>query len=166
MTPDGKPDDGVAPAPYLRTRFNVGMARFSPEPNPRWVAYVSDEAGQPDVYIDAFPEPRSKVRISTSGGAFPKWGTEGRELFYVTPDNRLMDVSLKPGSDTVEASRELFTLPLRSAAGATYEPSRDGQRFLVLTNPEGAGQSLTVIVNWPALLKKGSPALRRSAGPR
>jgi Tol biopolymer transport system component/predicted Ser/Thr protein kinase len=165
MTPDGKLDDGVAPAPYLRTRFNVGMARFSPEPNPRWVAYVSDEAGQPDVYIDAFPEPRSKVRISTSGGEFPKWGTEGRELFYVTPDNRLMDVSLKPGSGTVEASRELFTLPLRSAAGATYEPSRDGQRFLVLTNPEAAGQSLTVIVNWPALLRKGSPALRRSAGP-
>jgi hypothetical protein len=48
-------------------------------------------------------------------------------------------------------------LPLRSNVGATYEPSRDGQRFLVLTNPEAGKQSLTVVVNWPALLKKAAP---------
>jgi len=52
---------------------------------------------------------------------------------------------------------ELFSLPMRSTnAGAMYEPSRDGQRFLVLTSPEAAQQSLNVIVNWPALLKKGA----------
>ena len=71
-----------------------------------------------------------------------------------------MVVSLKLGSDTVEPSapRELFQLPLRSPAGPTYEPSRDGQRFLVLTSPEQAQQPLTVIINWPALLKKGAAA--------
>jgi len=161
MTLDGKMQEGMAPAPYLRTRFSESQGRFSPEPSPRWVAYMSDESGRPEVYIDAFPEPRGKKRISTSGGQFPKWGAGGRELFYISPKNKLMAVSLKVGSDTVEPSapRELFQLPLRSSiGGATYEPSRDGQRFLVLTSPETAPQALTVLVNWPALLKKGAAA--------
>jgi len=158
LTADGKMQEGAAPTPYLKTRFNELQARFSPEPSPHWVAYVSDESGRPEVYVDAFPEPRGKKRISTSGGQFPKWGADGRELFYVSPENKLMAVSLKQGSDTLEPSapRELFPLPMRStAAGATYEPSRDGKRLLVLTSPEAAQQSLNVIVNWPALLKRG-----------
>ena len=158
VTPDGKMREGVPPTPYVRTPFNEQMGRFSPETSPRWVAYGSDESGRSEVYIDAFPEPRGKKRISTSGGEFPKWGGGGRELFYVSPENKLMAASLRLGSDTVEPSapRELFQLPLRSPAGAMYEPSRDGQRFLVLTSPEAALQSLTVIVNWPVLLKKGT----------
>jgi Tol biopolymer transport system component/predicted Ser/Thr protein kinase len=159
LTADGKMQEGAAPTPYLNTRFNELQARFSPEPSPRWVAYVSDESGRPEVYVDAFPEPRGKKRISTSGGQYPKWGADGRELFYVSPENKLMAVSLKHGSDTLEPSapRELFPLPMRStAAGATYEPSGDGQRFLVLTSPEATLQLLHVIVNWPALLKKGA----------
>ena len=161
LTADGKLQEGAAPTPYLKTRFNELQARFSPEPSPRWVAYVSDESGRPEVYVDAFPEPRGKRRISTSGGAYPKWGADGRELFYVSPENKLMAVSLKQGSDTLEPSapRELFPLPMRSTnAGPTYEPGRDGQRFLVLTSPEAAQQSLNVIVNWPDLLKKGGIA--------
>jgi hypothetical protein len=157
MTSDGKMQDGVAPTPYLQTRFNELEARFSPEPSPRWVAYASDESGRYEIYIDAFPEPRGKKRISISGGRSPQWGAGGRELFYVSPENKLMAVSLKLGADNVEPSapRELFQLSMRAtAAGPTYQSSRDGQRFLVLTNPETAPQSLNVIVNWPALLKK------------
>jgi hypothetical protein len=87
-------------------------------------------------------------------------GGGGRELFYISPENKLMAVSLKPGLDTVEPStpHELFQLPLRNSPGATYEPSRDGQRFLVLTSLEATQQSFNVIVNWPALLKgSGAP---------
>ena len=82
----------------------------------------------------------------------------------MSPENKLMAVRLKVGSDTVEPSvpRQLFQLPRRSPAGATYEASRDGQRFLVLTSPESAQQSLTVVVNWPALLKKGTRATGNS----
>ena len=159
-TPDGEMQKGAAPTPYLRTKFNESSARFSPEPSPRWVAYVSDESGQAEVYIDAFPEPRGKKRVSTAGGRFPQWGAGGRELFYVSPDNKLMSVSLKPGTDTIEpySPHELFTLSMRSPAGPTYQPSRDGQRFLVLTSPEAALQPLTVIVNWPSLLKTDTAA--------
>ena len=72
-----------------------------------------------------------------------------------------MAVSLKLGPNGVEPSapRELFQLPLRATiAGPTYQPSRDGQRFLVLTSPETSQQSLNVIVNWPALLQKAAAA--------
>jgi eukaryotic-like serine/threonine-protein kinase len=161
MTPDGRMQESAPPKPYLRTAFNESESRFSPEPNPRWVAYQSDESGRFEVYIDAFPEPRGKKRISTGGGRFPQWGGGGREIFYLSPDDKLMAVSLKLGADTVEPSapRELFTLPLRtSPIGPTYEASRDGRRFLVLTSPETAPRALNVIVNWPALLKKGAAA--------
>jgi len=161
MTPDGTMQQRVAPTPYLQTRFNEGQARFSPEPNPRWVAYMSDESGRPEVYIDAFPEPRGKKRISTAGGAGPSWRADGRELFFISPENKLMAVSLKVGVEAIEPSapRELFQLPVRSSsAGPAYQPGLDGQRFLVLTSPEIAPQSLNVIVNWPALLKKGAAA--------
>jgi len=122
------------------------------------VAYVSDESGRNEVYIDSFPEPRHKNRISTAGGAFPHWGPGGLELFYVSPDYKLMAVSLKLGADTIEPSapRELFRLPVPSGGGSPYGVSRDGRRFLVLTSAEGRPQLLTLIVNWPALLKKGS----------
>ena len=161
MTLDGKLQEGAKATPYLQTRFSESQGRFSPEPSPRWVAYMSDESGRPEVYIDAFPELRGKKRISTSGGQFPKWGAGGRELFYMSPENKLMAASLKLGTETVEplAPRELFQLPVRSSTGGpTYEPSSNGQRLLVLTSPERAQEPLTVVVNWPALLKNGAPA--------
>jgi hypothetical protein len=160
VTPDGKMPESAAPKPYLRTRFNQTYARFSSEPSPRWVAYQSDESGQSEIYIDSFPEPRSKKRISTAGGRFPVWGSSGRELFYMSPDYNLMAVAMKLGADEIEASapRELFRLPVSYIFATPYEASRDGQRFLVLTNPEGASESMTLIVNWPALLKKGAAA--------
>jgi Tol biopolymer transport system component len=160
MTAEGKMREADTPAPYARTRFQEGFGHFSPEPSPRWVAYTSNESGQTEVYIDAFPEPRGKKRVSTAGGNFPQWGANGRELFYVSRENKLMVVNLKLGSDTLEISvpRELFELPLASPAGPTYQPSRDGQRFLVLTSPEATPQLLNVIVNWPALLRRGAAA--------
>ena len=160
VTPDGRLRQDEPPAPYLRTRFTESQARFSPEPSPRWVAYTSNESGQFEIYIDAFPEPRGRRRISNAGGGSPQWGPDGRELYYVSLDNKLMAVDLKLGADTVQSSapRELFPLSLRSAAGATYQVSQDGKRFMVLANAKTVSQPLNVIVNWPALLKKATPA--------
>jgi hypothetical protein len=82
------------------------------------------------------------------------------ELFYWAPDGKLMAVSLKLGAGSPEPSapRELFRLPAPAGTLSRYEATRDGQRFLVLTSQEQASQSLTVIVNWPALLKTGAAA--------
>ena len=165
VTPDGKAlpsgsRNDPNPRPYLRTPFNEVNGHFSPEPSPRWVAYESDESGPFEVYIAAFPDPRNKIRISTGGGQNPQWGAKGRELFYVAPGNKLMAVSLKLAPDSVEPSapRELFVLPILEITHVSpYDAAPDGQRFLVRATPQ-ASQPLTVIVNWPALLKNGAQA--------
>ena len=157
VTPEGKPAPEGKPRPYLRTQFNEWEGRFSPELRPHWVAYASDESGRPEVYVDAFPEPRNKVLISTGGGGYPRWSPDGSKLFYVSPGQKLMQVSLKRGPDSIEPSppRELFTLPIADNNLSPYEVAPDGQRFLVrATREKQAGQPLTLIVNWPALLKK------------
>jgi Tol biopolymer transport system component/predicted Ser/Thr protein kinase len=163
MAPDGSIRQDIAPKPYLRTPFNESEGRFSPGPSPRWVAYESDDSGQFEVYIDSFPESHGRKRISTAGGQFPQWGAGGRELFYLTLDDRLMAVRLTVGADSVEPSapRELFRLPLPSFRGggigsSPYQVSRDGRRFLTVISAEEGAQPLTLVVNWPALLKKGT----------
>jgi Tol biopolymer transport system component len=155
VTADGKPEVGAKPRPYLRTRFNEWQGQFSPEPSPRWVAYVSDETGREEVNIQAFPEPRGKWSISTGGGRFPVWAQNGREVLYLAPDNKLMAVSLKLSADSVEPSapRELFTVPWYLTSDSPHDIAPDG-RFLVRAATETGSEPLQVIVNWPALLKK------------
>jgi eukaryotic-like serine/threonine-protein kinase len=143
------------PKPYLRTAFNESMGKFSPDT--RWVAFQSDESGRYEIYIDAFPEPRGKVRISTGGGMLPQWGAGGRELYYVSADSNLMSVSLKVGNGSLEPSapRALFPLLVIDADVSPYDAAPDGKRFLVLETPEHAARPpLTAIVNWPALLNR------------
>jgi Tol biopolymer transport system component len=159
FTPEGKVPENAKPSPYLRTRFSEWAARFSPEPNPRWVAYQSDETGRYEVYVQGFPQPRAKFQISTGGGQYPQWGAGGQELFYVAPDNKLMVADFKVTGDAVQPSapRVLFPLPIIENGWSPYD-TVDGQRFLVRAAPQQASQPLTVIVNWPALLKKVSAA--------
>jgi len=166
VTPNGKAVPSTSsndpnPRPYLRTPFDELHGRFSHEPSPRWVAYESDESGQYEVYIAGFPDPRNKIRISRSGGEYPQWGPNGRELFYVAPGDKLMAVNLKLAPDSVEPSapRELFVLPAVEITNVSpYDAAPDGQHFLVRATPPQASQPLTVIVNWPALLKSGARA--------
>jgi len=155
VTPEGRPSPGTAPWSFLREPFNQTSGHFSPDT--RWVAYMSDESGQAEVYVRSFPEPREKLRISTGGGAYPHWGAGGRELFYVSRDGKLMVVTLKPAGTSLEASlpRELFALSAVLIGPNPYEPTPDGQRFLV-SEPAASPEPLTVIVNWQALLKRGA----------
>jgi eukaryotic-like serine/threonine-protein kinase len=151
MTPDGHLTANAQPRPYLRTPVNESAGRFLPELNPRWIAYQSDENGRDEIYVQSFPEPHGPHRISANGGRAPQWGPGGRELFYESLDGKVMAVSLKATADSVDASapRELLTLPPQSI----FEVAPDGQRFLVRT-PDPTPRPLTVIVNWPALLKQ------------
>lgn len=90
------------------------------------MAYQSDDTGRWEVYIQAFPEPRGKIRISTAGGQYPQWSVGGRELFYVSLDNKLMAVNLKLGVDSVEPAtpRELFRLPIVDTGRPPMTPPR------------------------------------------
>jgi Tol biopolymer transport system component/predicted Ser/Thr protein kinase len=155
VTSAGRATD-IQPRPYLRTRFVESLARFSPEPEPKWVAYQSDRSGQMEIYVDRFPEPREPIRISTNGGRNVEWNSNGRELFYLSPEFTLMAVSLAFEGDSLRPSppRELFPLPVVDTGNMPYDVSGDGQRFLVRAIPPSAStEPLRVIVNWPGLLK-------------
>jgi eukaryotic-like serine/threonine-protein kinase len=151
VSSDGSP--AGQPQRYVHTQFNEQDGQFLPEPDPRWVAYDSNESGQPEVYVQAFPEPGGKFQVSAGGGRFPKWGPGGRELFYISLNDKLMAVDLKVGKDSVEPSapRELFPLPTPTINFIPYDVSSDGQHFLVQAPPQ-QGAALSVIVDWPALL--------------
>ncbi len=139
----------------ITTRPAGSWAQFSPDG--RRVAYASTESGTSEIYVQPFPGPGAKTRISTTGGRWPEWGRDGRELFYVTPDDRLMAVPLTVSGLALEVGPPalLFTLriqppPLFSTT-SPYDVSPDGQRFLVNTVlGEGETAPLTVVLNWTA----------------
>ena len=144
------------PIPYLQTPFNESEAQFSPDGH--WMAYASNESGQPQVYIQSIPASGTKFQISNAGGVQPRWRRDGKELFYISSDNKLMAVSLKVG-DTVAADppKPLFDFqPVYAALIGiwAYEPSADGQRFMALTETDAANPPITVVLNWQAGIKR------------
>src|SRR5713226_6400317 len=78
---------------FLQTEFNEIGAKLSPDS--KWVAYTSNESGQNEVYVQTFPSPGGKSPISTGGGNRPVWRRDGRELFYIAADGKLMAVEVK-----------------------------------------------------------------------
>ena len=130
VTPDGHLDPSAQPRAYLRTPASELWGRFSREPNPRWVAYQSDENGRNEVYVQSFPEPRLPHRISVNGGEKPQWGPGGHELFYKSLDNKVMVVRLELGADTVGVStpQELFAIPADSFFDCPRRPAFPGER--------------------------------------
>ena len=142
------------PIPFLTTQFYEGQGWFSPDG--RWVTYVSNEYGQSEVYVAAFPGPGGKWQISTAGGQWPRWRRDGTEIFYLTPENTLMaaEANGKGASFEVGAVKPLFDM--RAAAGGyRYDVSADGQRFLVNSLPaQSAAAPITVVLNWTAGLQK------------
>jgi serine/threonine protein kinase len=153
VTPDGRLTEGAQPRPYLNGPFAEWQGRFSPEPNPHWVAYQSDETGQSEVYIASFPDARRKLQVTSGGGTFPAWGPDGRELFYIAGDGKLTVVGLRIGPDGLEPSspQPLFPLAAGILTASPFEVSPDGKRILV--NQVEPNTELDVVVNWPLLLR-------------
>ncbi len=146
------------PVPFLQTEFNETHAQFSPDG--RWVAYVSDESGRAEVFVQSFPVSGGKWMLSTTGGDQPQWRRDGRELFYLTPDKKLMAVAVTPGASFEAAAPvPLFAtrIPMTSltADRNNYVPAADGRRFLVNNLlEEGNTQPITLVLNWAVGLKQ------------
>ena len=119
------------------------------------MAYVSDESGTQQVYVQSFPTVGAQRQISTDGGTQPRWRRDGKELFYLAADRRIMAVSVKTGAAfDADAPRALFQTELNIAElRQSYAVSVDGQRFLLNTPIEGGPPPIAVIMNWPALLR-------------
>jgi Tol biopolymer transport system component len=146
--------------PFLRTPFNEGAPRFSPDG--RWLAYPSDESGRYEIYVQPYPGPGGKWQISTEGGTEPVWNPNGRELFYRNGDKMIaVDIATQPGF-TVGKPRMLFAGPYVPTVTMfpNYDMSPDGQRFLMLKpseSTETAPTQINVVLNWFEELKQKVP---------
>ncbi|HVE66826.1 MAG TPA: protein kinase [Thermoanaerobaculia bacterium] len=136
--------------PVLSAAYNEVSARLSPDG--RWLAYQSEESGTPEILVQSFPEAKVRRQVSSGGGTQPRWRGDGRELFYVSPDRKMMSVEVRttPEFET-ETPRVLFQtriLPIVEARNH-YDVSSDGQRFLVNSRrPEDAALPINVVVGW------------------
>jgi Tol biopolymer transport system component len=154
ILPDPLNAPGAArPYPFLHTPFNAQNAQFSPDGH--WIAYQSDESGRFEIYAAPFPGPGGKRQISNSGGQYPRWRADGKELFYIAPDQRLMaaQIAIRGGEFETGEVHPLFG-PLLTGNSYQYDVSADGQRILAITPRQTASEPLTIVQNWPAGLKK------------
>jgi hypothetical protein len=140
------------------------QARFSP--NDRWIAYMSEESGRYEVYVQPFPGPGGKWQISTDGGTVPVWAQNGRELFFMS-SGKLMSVGVTTQL-TFSASNPRIVADIPSflmgrLSNGVYDVSPDGQRFLfVKANVEnGPPDEVRVVLNWTEELKQLAPSSKQ-----
>ena len=143
-------------SPFLRAAFSESQGKLSPDG--RWLAYESAETGAPNIYVQTFPGKESKWQISAEGGTRPVWRRDGRELFYIGTDNKMMVAGVRSGPG-FEHSAPKALFDVKTARTALYDVTRDGQQFLMLSpgEPE-ANAPMTVVVNWQAGLPSSSTA--------
>jgi len=144
------------PFPVVQSNFEERDGQFSPDG--KWIAYQSNESGRMEIVVQPFPGPGGKLQVSTNGGAQVRWRADGKELFYIALDGRLMAVPIRlaSNSQSVEADAPVPLFPT-SVGGAVqgnpypqqYAVSADGQRFLMNTIVgEAMTSPITVILNW------------------
>jgi Tol biopolymer transport system component len=128
-------------------------------PDGKWLAHDSEETGNIDVYLTPFLHGGGKWQVSANGGICPRWRADGRELFYVSLDNRIMsaEVSEKGSGVVIGTVQPLFQAdPVPSVPECMYDVTADGKRFVVVAPDRATNVAapVTLVVNWPALLKK------------
>jgi hypothetical protein len=139
------PLEGSTATAYATIPFNQSFGVFSPDG--RWIAYASDESGKFDIYVDSYPKPGSRIRVTTAGGIEPRWHRDGGSLYF-RRGSEIHAVSLTRAGATLEVSSidRLFDAgaPIRS-----YDITPDGQRFLVNVPAEARAEtSATIVVGW------------------
>ena len=146
--------------PWLTTRAAEMLPAFSPDG--KWVAYQSDETGQPEVYVRPYPGPGGKWQVSRGGGGIPVWTKNGREIVYVnvaSPD-QVKAVEITPAGDTISSGTPqlLFEFPAVHPPNAWwFDASPDGTRFVVLKGGEQVPSGMahfTLITNFPARVRR------------
>ena len=122
----------------------------------RWIAYTTNETGQPNVYVEPFLRVGGKTRISPDGGRNPHWRADGKELFYLAADGAMTAAPIN-ATDVLTPGlpKTLFPAGVISA-NQVYSVTKDGQRFLVSARPQNAATAtpLTVVVNWTSTLQR------------
>lgn len=140
----------------LQSRFIQTQAEFSPDGH--WVAYMSNESGRDEIYVQPYPGLGGKRLLSTEGGTFPRWARNGREIFYRNED-KIMNVSL----ETQPAFKAGTPRVLFQGGGylglGNYDVAPDGQHFLMLKEKDAPASSkeVSIVLNWTDELKRRVP---------
>jgi Tol biopolymer transport system component len=145
---------------FLAHALGAAHPQFNPG-TPRWIAYDFDDTGRREVYIQAFtpgqPASAARWQISNGGGVMPRWRADGKELFYLTLDGKMMSVTVSPAGDAFRATAPVFlfdaTPPSLRSPSWEYDVSSDGKRFLMIEpaiKPES--QVLTLVTDWRTLI--------------
>jgi eukaryotic-like serine/threonine-protein kinase len=139
--------------PYLEGDYNERNAGISPDG--KWIVYSSEETGRMEIYAQTFPTPGGKVQISADGGERPRWSRDGKEIFFIAPDRKMMAVSVRSGA-TLEAGRPqaLFDTHIATGFDNRFDIAKDGRFLIPVQQDSGNSQPINVIVNWPAILNK------------
>ena len=131
--------------------------QFSPDG--KWVAFVSSDSGRPEVFVQSFPEGRGRTQISTGGGTQVRWSADGKEIFYLAPDGKLMAASVALGGATPDVKLPVALFQAYLATGTNvvgnkpqYAVSRDG-RFLLNAAVESPSAPIVVAFNWMKKVK-------------
>ena len=143
--------------PVATAAFDERDGQFSPDA--QWVAFESDESGVSEIYVQPFPGPGRRARISPDGGAQVRWRADGRELYYLRPDQSLMAVSIaRQGNEiSIGAPVKLFNVtlaPVRAISRQQYVVSNDGQRFLAIESGGAPVPPITLLLNWKGVAER------------
>jgi eukaryotic-like serine/threonine-protein kinase len=142
------------PLRLIESSYSKDEPHFAPDG--KWVAYNSNESGASEVYVASFPAFDRRRQVSLGEGGVPWWRADGRELFYMSRDGKLMSVPITPGpASEFGAPTVLFQTPIRSPIlrSAQYVVTRDGQRFLLAVPAGTTTTPLTVVLDWTTLLR-------------
>jgi Tol biopolymer transport system component len=143
------------PFPVVNTPSDERQAQVSPDG--RWVAYTSNTSGRDEIWVQRFPDAGEKWPVSTAGGSQPQWRRDGRELFYISKDVRLMAVDVDGSGSTFDAGvpATLFALKFTDqlAARNNFMPAADGTRFLINTSYSGSVSDVAVVLDWTSVIR-------------
>jgi eukaryotic-like serine/threonine-protein kinase len=143
---------------FLKAASTLKNGHVSPDG--KWVVYASNESGKWEIYVTSFPEARGKWQVSSRGGEQPRWRGDGKELFYLSSDGKVMAVPVTGGTNfDAGAPVALFQANARETAATTeqtfYDVTRDGQRFLINTEVKQTEvEPMSIVLNWAAKLNK------------
>jgi serine/threonine protein kinase/Tol biopolymer transport system component len=147
------------PRTFIASPYDEGSGVFSPDG--RWVAYASDESGRSEIHVADFPDASRRYRVSSGGGAQPRWSRDGRELFFISGKSMMSVPAGRQGADLVFGqARTFFEKQLQTYGGTAsymtgrYDVSEDGRFLVLLRATDEAPPPLSIVLHWTELLKK------------
>jgi eukaryotic-like serine/threonine-protein kinase len=144
--------------PYAATQFLESSAKMSPDG--KWIAFQSNDSGQPEIYVAPFPPTGAKWAVSQNGGIAPRWRGDGRELFFIQPSNQhVMAVPVDLGV-TPEIGKPVPLFRVQVSSGvAPWDVSADGQRIIAAAHrgPEPVREPMTLVQNFDVALREAAP---------